>query len=160
MLRRHTIASPVGPLTLYATDTALHAILWPGENPRRIRLAEAVDAPSPVLDDTIRQLNQYFAGTRQSFDLPLAENGTPFQRSHWAALRAIPYGETRSYAALASQAGKPGASRAIGAANGRNPISIVTPCHRAIGSSGALTGFAGGLDAKRWLLDLEARHRR
>ena len=159
MLRRRTIASPVGPLTLYASGEALHAILWPGENPRRIRLGESVDAASPLLDEAIRQLGQYFAGTRQAFDLPLQEDGTDFQRRHWAALRAIPYGETRSYAGLAAQLGTPRASRAVGAANGRNPLSIVTPCHRALGSGGSLTGFAGGLAAKRWLLDHEARHR-
>ncbi|WP_159998130.1 methylated-DNA--[protein]-cysteine S-methyltransferase [Roseomonas sp. 18066] len=159
MLRRHTIDTPVGQLQLFATEDALHAILWPGENPHRIRLPDALDAQNPILAETARQLHEYFQGTRTAFALPLHETGTDFQRNHWAALRAIPYGETRSYAGLAQQAGNPKASRAIGAANGRNPISIVTPCHRAIGSGGALTGFAGGLDAKRWLLDLEARHR-
>ncbi|HEV3000767.1 MAG TPA: methylated-DNA--[protein]-cysteine S-methyltransferase [Solirubrobacteraceae bacterium] len=102
-----------------------------------------------------RQLGEYFAGERRAFDLPLAPAGTPWQRAVWAALLEVPYGETVTYAELAARAGRPGAARAAGAANGRNPISVVVPCHRVIGTSGSLTGYGGGLDAKGWLLALE-----
>lgn len=150
------IASPVGQLTLVASDTKLVAILWERDDPRRVPLAPRRPLPdSPVLAETERQLGQYFAGTRRRFDLPLDFRGTSFQLAVWGALLAIPFGETRSYAELAQAIGRPKAVRAVGAANGRNPISIVAPCHRVIGSSGALTGFAGGLEAKRLLLGLE-----
>ena len=158
MLYRTTTSSPVGTLTLVASDTGLVAILWPDDAPGRVRLTEAQDAPDhPVLAATATQLAEYFAGARTAFDLPLATAGTDFQRAVWRALDAIPYGETRSYADIARAIGRPTAMRAVGAANGRNPISIVTPCHRVIGASGALTGFAGGLAAKRHLLGLERR---
>lgn len=158
MLHRTTLASPVGDLTLIADDTALVAILWPDDRPGRVRLAATADTPDhPVLAAAAAQLAEYFAGTRTAFDLPLAPRGTAFQRDVWRALDAIPYGETRSYADIAQAIGRPTATRAVGAANGRNPISIVTPCHRVIGRSGALTGFAGGLAAKQHLLTLERR---
>lgn len=157
MLYTITTRSPVGMLTLVARDAGLAAVLWQDDRPGRVRLATAEErADHPVLAATRRQLQEYFAGTRTAFDLPLAPAGTNFQRAVWAALDAIPYGQTRSYADVARAVGRASAVRAVGAANGRNPISIVTPCHRVIGSGGALTGFAGGLAAKRFLLDHEA----
>jgi methylated-DNA-[protein]-cysteine S-methyltransferase len=110
-------------------------------------------------EEARRQLDEYFAGHRAEFDLPLSPRGTAFQREVWAALQTIPYGEVRSYGQIAAQIGRPGASRAVGLANGRNPISVIVPCHRVIGASGALTGYGGGLPRKRLLLDLEARGR-
>jgi methylated-DNA-[protein]-cysteine S-methyltransferase len=151
-----TMASPVGELTLVASDAGLVAILWENDDPKRVRLGElAEDASHPILIAAERQLADYFAGARQAFDLPLDFRGTDFQKAVWAALLAIPFGETRSYADIARAIGRPTAFRAVGAANGRNPISIVAPCHRVIGTSGALTGFAGGLEAKEHLLGLE-----
>jgi methylated-DNA-[protein]-cysteine S-methyltransferase len=110
----------------------------------------------PLLLETARQLREYFSASRRTFDLPLEFHGTDFQRRAWSALLTIPYGETRSYGQMAEQIGSPTAVRAIGAANGRNPISIIAPCHRVIGMNGDLTGFGGGLDAKAYLLSLEA----
>jgi methylated-DNA-[protein]-cysteine S-methyltransferase len=151
--------SPVGKLKLVASDKGLVAILWENDNPRRVRLGDLVeDGKHPILCETERQLEEYFAGKRKSFSLALDMRGTRFQNDVWEALLAIPFGETRSYGQLAKQLGNPKATRAVGAANGRNPISIVVPCHRVIGSSGKLTGFAGGLDAKAHLLVLEARN--
>lgn len=145
--------SPVGELTLVASDTGLAAILWEDDEPARVPLGEPIEhADHPVLLETERQLTDYFAGRRIRFDLPLAFTGTDFQKAVWAELLVIPFGETRSYGEIARRLGRPGASRAVGAANGRNPISIVAPCHRVIGASGALTGFAGGIAAKRYLL--------
>ncbi len=153
-----TMHSPVGRLTLVACEAGLAAILWQDDAPGRVRLGDTVEAPDhPVLARTTRQLSDYFAGTRTAFDLPLAPAGTDFQLAVWRALTAIPFGETRSYADIARAIGRPTATRAVGAANGRNPISIVAPCHRVIGASGALTGFAGGLAAKHWLLAHEQR---
>ena len=150
------VDSPVGRLTLVATDEGLAGILWANDRPGRVRLPiEAEDSSHPVLLETACQLEQYFAGRRQAFALPLDVAGTAFQRKVWNALLTIPFGETRSYAQLAKQIGHAAAVRAVGAANGRNPVSIVTPCHRVIGAAGALTGFAGGLDAKAFLLSLE-----
>ncbi|MGH8137838.1 MAG: methylated-DNA--[protein]-cysteine S-methyltransferase [Steroidobacteraceae bacterium] len=149
--------SPVGWLKLVASDEGLAAILWEKNNPRRVPLSNAVEQNShPILLETERQLAEYFAGRRTTFCLKLDFRGTEFQRRVWAALLTIPYGETRSYAQIATQIGHPSAVRAVGAANGRNPISIVAPCHRVIGSTGKLTGFGGGLDAKARLLALEA----
>ena len=151
-----SLRSPVGVLTLIASDDGLAAILWENDRPGRVRLgAVTADPRHPVLVETERQLAEYFAGRRKAFDLPLAFAGPDFQQKVWRALLTIPFGETRSYAAIARQIGQPTAVRAVGAANGRNPISIVAPCHRVIGSSGALTGFAGGLDTKAYLLRLE-----
>ena len=151
-----TIWSPVGELTLVADERGLAAILWENDKPDRVRLGALREkADHPVLVETERQLGEYFAGTRRTFDVPLSFAGTDFQKRVWAALLAIPFGETRSYGEIADQLGAPGASRAVGAANGRNPISIIAPCHRVVGSTGKLTGFAGGLEAKAFLLDLE-----
>lgn len=158
MLARTHLPSPVGTLTLVAGEAGLSAILWEDDAPGRVRLGALAEDPShPVLREAARQLGEYFAGARTRFELPLDMAGTPFQRSVWAALSTIPFGETRSYGAIARQIGQPTACRAVGAANGRNPVSIVVPCHRAIGANGALTGFAGGLAIKRRLLALEGR---
>ena len=152
-----TMPSPVGLLTLIASDAGLRAVLWENDRPGRVRLDAAVDAPDhPVLRCAERELRDYFAGARQRFTVALDPAGTVFQQQVWAALLTIPFGETRSYAEIARQIGRPQASRAVGAANGRNPISIIAPCHRVIGANGALTGFAGGLAAKEFLL----RHER
>jgi methylated-DNA-[protein]-cysteine S-methyltransferase len=153
-----TLASPVGTLKLVASDIGLVAILWPNDDPAHVRLGPLVEQRDHrVLEETERQLIAYFSGRLDRFNLPLDFRGTDFQKSVWAALLTIPYGETRSYAAIARAIGRPAAVRAVGAANGRNPISIVAPCHRVIGADGSLTGFAGGLDAKRFLLGLESR---
>jgi AraC family transcriptional regulator of adaptative response / DNA-3-methyladenine glycosylase II len=150
------IASPVGRLRLVASDDGLAAILWENDPPRRVPLTmTAAKGTPPVLAEAERQLAEYFAGERTTFDLPLAPAGTPFQRKVWGALLTIPFGETRSYGEIAAQIGSPSAVRAVGAANGKNPISIVAPCHRVIGASGKLTGFAGGLETKAFLLALE-----
>ncbi|MCD9005089.1 methylated-DNA--[protein]-cysteine S-methyltransferase [Luteimonas sp. XNQY3] len=150
-----TIDSPVGPLFLAASDAGLHAVEFAGHRHPVPRGDGWRDGAHPVLDATARQLGEYFAGTRRTFDLPFAARGTPFQKQVWDALTRIPYGKTASYVELARMLGKPGASRAVGAANGRNPLSIVVPCHRVIGASGALTGFGGGLPNKQFLLTLE-----
>jgi methylated-DNA-[protein]-cysteine S-methyltransferase len=151
-----TIESPVGKLKLVASDKGLVAILWENDSPRRVRLNEPVENKEhPVLVATERQLDEYFAGKRKAFSIALDMRGTRFQKDVWEALLAIPFGETRSYGQLAKQLGNPRASRAVGAANGRNPVSIIVPCHRVIGSSGKLTGFAGGLGTKAHLLGLE-----
>lgn len=137
--------SPVGELTLVARNGKLSAILWEVERANRVRLGELVEAnDSPILLETQRQLTEYFAGSRNRFELELDFAGTDFQKQVWRALLTIPFGETRSYSQIAQQIGNPKAVRAVGAANGRNPISIVAPCHRVIGASGGLTGFAGG----------------
>lgn len=154
--------SPVGKLTLVAQGTRLAGILWEDDAPTRVRFSDmTADPSSPVLLETERQLGEYFAGQRRTFTLDLDFNGTDFQKRVWAALLTIPFGETRSYADIARQLGDIKAVRAVGAANGKNPISIVAPCHRVIGASGELTGFAGGLKVKEMLLMLEgaqARH--
>ena len=150
------IESPVGRLNLAASDEGLAAVLWEKDNPRRVRLGIlAEDQNHPLLLKAEKQLNEYFAGTRTSFDLPLEFAGTQFQNQVWNALLEIPFGETRTYGQIAKQLGKPNAMRAVGAANGKNPISIIAPCHRVIGANGDLTGFAGGLGAKRYLLGME-----
>jgi methylated-DNA-[protein]-cysteine S-methyltransferase len=150
--------SPVGRLKLVATDRGLAGVLWENERRNRVRFnAPVEDASDAVLVDAERQLIEYFGGRRTAFSLRLDFAGTEFQRQVWAALLTIPFGETRSYAEIARQIGKPSATRAVGAANGRNPIAIVAPCHRVVGATGALTGFAGGLEAKAYLLALESR---
>src|SRR3984957_6111239 len=152
-----TMESPVGKLKLVASDEGLVAILWENDRPSRVRLGEVIeDGEHRVLVETERQLGEYFAGRRKVFSVALDMRGTRFQRDVWEALLAIPFGETRSYGQLAKQLGNPRATRAVGAANGRNPVSIIVPCHRVIGSSGKLTGFAGGLEVKAHLLNLEA----
>ncbi|HEY4078954.1 MAG TPA: methylated-DNA--[protein]-cysteine S-methyltransferase [Rhizomicrobium sp.] len=159
MFRNHvykTMRSPVGELKLVASDHGLAAILWENDNPKRVRLnIVAEDKSHPILVETEHQLNEYFAGKRRKFTVALDFNGTAFQNQVWQALLAIPFGETRSYGQIAKALGKPSAVRAVGAANGRNPVSIIAPCHRVIGTNGKLTGFAGGLDAKALLLALE-----
>jgi methylated-DNA-[protein]-cysteine S-methyltransferase len=147
-----TIDSPVGKLKLVAREDALVAILWGNDDTARVRLGESVKSQTNrVLIETERQLAEYFAGKRRNFKVPLDLRGTPFQRNVWEALLAIPYGE------LARRLGNPQAARAVGAATGRNPVSIIVPCHRVIGVAGKLTGFAGGLDAKMCLLALEQK---
>jgi methylated-DNA-[protein]-cysteine S-methyltransferase len=141
-----TYTSPLGPIRLVADDSALVALTF-GET-------EARD-DTPVLAAARAQLDEYFAGARTEFDLPLRLEGTPWERRVWEALLEIPYGTTTSYGALATRIGAPGSARAVGAANGRNPISIVVPCHRVIGASGALTGYGWGVERKSALLDLE-----
>jgi len=148
--------SPVGQLKLVANGSKLVAILWENDRPNRVRLGPVTEGPdSDVLERTEQQLGEYFAGTRTCFELDLDFSGTDFQKKVWQALLTIPFGETRTYSQIALQIGSPAAVRAVGAANGKNPISIIAPCHRVIGVSGELTGFAGGLAAKELLLKLE-----
>lgn len=148
------VESPIGPLTLIASDTGLQHLLFGAHPPN-----EGLEAPDhPILQETATQLTEYFVGDRTTFDIPLDMTGTAFQQSVWALLSEIPYGTTTSYGALAQQLGSVNKSRAVGLANGRNPVSIIVPCHRVIGASGALTGFGGGLDIKAYLLQLE-QHR-
>ncbi|MFB8106326.1 MULTISPECIES: methylated-DNA--[protein]-cysteine S-methyltransferase [unclassified Streptomyces] len=153
--KQHTVVdSPYGPLTLVATDGVLSAVYMTDQRHRPPE--ETFGAPDPEpFPEVIRQLTAYFAGELTTFDVPLALHGTPFQRSVWAELLKIPYGETRTYGELAGELGKPGASRAVGLANGKNPVSIIVPCHRVIGASGGLTGYGGGLDRKQRLLAFE-----
>ena len=151
--------SPVGRLLLVASDEGLRAVLWPNDDPRRVPGAsEARRGSHPILEITARQLDEYFSGQRHDFDIPLDPAGTDFQKSVWQVLRSIPYGETMTYGEQAQVLGDPNKARAVGAANGRNPLSIVVPCHRVIGANGTLTGFAGGMKAKKFLLVLEKRH--
>ncbi len=151
------VESPVGKLKLVASSNALVAVLWEQERPNRVKLATLkLDTEQPILLETERQLKEYFSGTRNEFDLPLEPNGSEFQKKVWRALREIPFGQTRSYLYLAKTVGSAKAVRAVGAANGKNPLSIVVPCHRVVGANGSLTGFAGGLDVKAKLLALEA----
>jgi len=151
---KHTVVdSPIGPLTLVADDGALVGVYMAEHRHRPI-----IDGPR---DDTVlpaarEQLEAYFRRDLKDFDLPLKVKGSPFQQEVWAALRTIPYGESWSYGQLAAAVGRPLAARAVGLANGRNPVSIVIPCHRVVGSNGSLTGYGGGLERKRWLLDHEA----
>jgi len=145
--------SPVGPLTLAIDGGALVGIWFPDAEGAPARTADG--GRDPLLDTVRRELDQYFAGSLRQFTVPVAPRGTPFQLSVWSALRHIPYGQTTSYGAIAAQIGSPNAVRAVGAANGANPIPIIIPCHRVIGANGSLTGFGGGLGRKRFLLDLE-----
>ena len=142
-----TYTSPIGPIRLRADDDALLELTF-GEG-------QDTDTRSAVLDAARAQLDEYFAGTRTTFDLPVRLSGSPWEERVWAELQTIPYGETTSYGALALRLGAPTAARAVGSANGRNPVSIVVPCHRVIGSTGALTGYAWGVERKAALLDLE-----
>ena len=156
------MASPVGDLGIVVSGTGVVAILWDNEHERELRVRfseelETVDRPRAVSAQAVEQLSQYFEGSRREFSLPLDLRGTPFQISVWRALATIPYGQMVSYKTQAQRIGSPAAVRAVGAANGRNPLSIVLPCHRVIGTDGSLTGFAGGLDAKRALLEFELR---
>jgi methylated-DNA-[protein]-cysteine S-methyltransferase len=151
-----SIDSPLGALRLFAGDDALVGLYMP-DQPAPFHHASD-GAGHPVLERAREQLAAYFAGTRRFFELPVDPRGTDFQRSVWRALGAIPFGATRSYAELATAVGRPSASRAVGGANGRNPISVIVPCHRVIGADGALTGYAGGLSRKEWLLRHERSH--
>lgn len=153
------IELPVGPLRLVRGATGLAGILWEKQDPSEsgFELGREDDR-DPVLAQAARELREYFAGERHEFSVPLDFTGTEFQNKVWHALRSIPFGETRSYGELAAQIGAPKASRAVGAANGRNPIPIILPCHRVIGSSGSLTGFGGGLPMKKQLLAHERAH--
>jgi methylated-DNA-[protein]-cysteine S-methyltransferase len=151
------VKSPVGQLKLVASEKGLVAILWENDDPRRVRLDDLVEEPlHPLLVQAEAELNDYFAKKKDTFSIPLDMRGTFFQKRVWESLLDIPFGSTRTYGDIARQLGNPTATRAVGAANGRNPISIVVPCHRVVGASGKLTGFAGGLVAKAHLLDLEA----
>jgi methylated-DNA-[protein]-cysteine S-methyltransferase len=153
-----TMDTPVGELTLVASERGLRAVLWPNERPGRVPVGGSVGAnPSAeaILHDAVQQLEEYFLGERREFDLPLDPVGTEFQQQAWQVLRTIPYGETISYGEQAGRLGDTNKSRAVGAANGRNPISIIVPCHRVVGSTGKLTGFAAGVDTKAWLLQHE-----
>jgi methylated-DNA-[protein]-cysteine S-methyltransferase len=150
---RH-LETPLGKVLLTGRDGTLTGLHFTGLN-----ATPAID-PAWVLDDSgfghiCSQLDEYFAGSRQSFDLPLQMDGSPFQKEVWSALLDIQYGETASYGEIARRIGRRGAARAVGAANGRNPIAIIVPCHRVIGADDTLTGYGGGLDRKAWLLDLE-----
>jgi methylated-DNA-[protein]-cysteine S-methyltransferase len=145
------VDSPLGRLRVFARDRGIVAIHLPNQANAQVLQSEESSRHS-VLRAAAKQLEEWFAGRRRAFDLPLAAVGTSFQQSVWSALQAIPFGETRSYQQLAIELGRPQACRAVGAANGRNPIAIVVPCHRVIGQDGSLTGYAGGLTAKRWLL--------
>lgn len=156
-LHHHDLPTPVGTLRLVARPDALVAVLWQDDRPSRVPLAPSTPADDhPILARAASQLREYFAGHRTTFDLPLAPEGTAFQQKVWQSLTRIPFGHTRSYADIARHIGAPAACRAVGAANGRNPISIIIPCHRVIGSTGHLTGFAAGLQIKSFLLDLES----
>jgi methylated-DNA-[protein]-cysteine S-methyltransferase len=157
MTRTHTIVpSPIGPLTAVREGGALVGLYM--ELSRRPLVPAVVGQRSDEgFDDVVRQLVEYFAGRRTVFDLPLRPSGNDFQLAVWEQLTRIPYGETRSYGHVARALGDPGAAQAVGAANGRNPLSIVVPCHRVIGADGSLVGYGGGLPRKRFLLDLEQR---
>jgi methylated-DNA-[protein]-cysteine S-methyltransferase len=153
-----TMSTPVGELTLVASPRGLRAVLWPNERPGRVPMVDGIGGNSDadaILAESVRQLQEYFAGDRFAFDLPLDPEGTEFQQQVWQVLRTIPYGQTISYGEQASRLGDKNKSRAVGAANGRNPISIIVPCHRVVGSTGKLTGFAAGVDVKAWLLQHE-----
>lgn len=153
-----TIRSPVGQLTLVGSNRGLAAVLWEDDDPSRVRLGQSKESANhPVLLRAQRQLEEYFAGKRRKFTVKLDPAGTDFQTRVWKALRTIPFGETRSYGQIAEQIGSHKAVRAVGAANGANPLSIIVPCHRVIGADGKLTGFAGGLAVKARLLALERR---
>ncbi len=160
-MRHVTIDSPLGPLTLVAEGDALVGLYMAGQahRPPDQRLGEAAGDVDATLAAVAAELREYFAGERTGFTVPLRPVGTAFQHAVWDAVAAIPYGETASYAELAQQIGRPLAVRAVGAAVGRNPVTVVVPCHRVIGSAGALTGYAGGLDRKRTLLALERAER-
>lgn len=165
MLSFTTMPSPVGRLTIGASDDAVRCVLWDDEGRHRSSTVSAGAASAgagsarsiDLLARAVAQLEEYFAGTRTEFDLPLDPQGTPFQLSAWMLLRTIPYGQTVSYGYQARSLGDVKKSRAVGAANGKNPISIIVPCHRVVGSDGSLTGFGGGIQSKAWLLDHEKR---
>jgi methylated-DNA-[protein]-cysteine S-methyltransferase len=152
----HTVVpSPIGPLTVVRDGDALVRLAM--SPPERLDAEELGERSDEGFADVVRQLGEYFAGERTSFDLPLRPVGSPFELAVWSQLTRIPYGETRSYGHVAKAVGEPGGAQAVGAANGRNPLAVVVPCHRVIGADGSLVGFGGGLPRKRFLLDLEQR---
>jgi methylated-DNA-[protein]-cysteine S-methyltransferase len=156
MIRYRTIVTPLGALFATGAGGALTGVYFEGGRHAPAISPQWVEDPrAQPLEECARQLADFFAGKRQCFDLPMAPRGTPFQQRVWREIAAIPYGETITYAELARRAGAPGSARAAGAATGRNPLSIVVPCHRVIGSAGSLTGYAGGLDRKTRLLEIE-----
>ena len=156
-MKHRIVDSPLGPLTLVVTDEgALAALSMKGQRHGPGPDADLGEREDAIAEAAVAQLAEYFDGTRTGFDLRLDPVGTDFQRQVWEALRAIPYGATETYGHLAERIGHPRGTRAVGAATGRNPIGIIVPCHRLVGASGDLTGYAGGLERKRWLLDLEA----
>ena len=156
MTRTHTVVpSPIGPLTVVREDDALVRLAM--SPPTGIDAEALGERSDEGFDDVVRQLDEYFAGERTAFDLPLRPVGSEFELAVWGQLTTIPYGETRSYGFVAAAVGEPGGAQAVGAANGRNPLAIVVPCHRVIGANGSLVGFGGGLPRKRFLLDLEQR---
>jgi len=159
MLHSTTHATPVGELTLVASDHGLRAVVWPTSSLKRAGVTGRPhrNPDHPILKSTIRQLDEYFAGERTAFDIAVDLEGTRFQVAAWRSLAQIPFGSTTTYGRQAATLGIPTAARAIGAANGANPVCIVLPCHRVIGSDGSLTGFGGGLEVKQWLLEHEAR---
>jgi methylated-DNA-[protein]-cysteine S-methyltransferase len=155
-----TMPSPIGELTIGVSDLGVRFVMWQDEP--GLAAVQSVDGGdtdrrAQLLGEAVSQLKEYFAGERMEFDLPLDPQGTAFQHEAWTVLRRIPYGSTMSYGEQARALGDPNKARAVGAANGRNPIGIVVPCHRVVGANGSLTGFAGGIDAKAWLLDHERR---
>ncbi|MFJ8198396.1 methylated-DNA--[protein]-cysteine S-methyltransferase [Streptomyces sp. NPDC096152] len=155
-MKQHTVIdSPYGPLTLVADDGVLSGLYMAGQRHRPAEETFGERARLAALDAAEEQLEAYFAGRLTEFTLELRLDGTPFQRRVWEQLRSIPYGLTRTYGDLAEALGNPGASRAVGLANGRNPIGVIVPCHRVVGADGSLTGYGGGLDRKRRLLDFE-----
>ena len=157
-MRTHTVTdSPLGPLTLVAEDGALAGLYMTGQRhrPPEETFGERVAVAGACFGRAVEQLEAYFTGELTEFDLPLALHGTAFQRRVWAGLQEIPYGSVLSYGRLAARLGQPGASRAVGLANGRNPVGIIVPCHRVVGSTGSLTGYGGGLERKRHLLAFE-----
>ena len=159
MLHSTTHPTPIGVLTLVASDRGLRAVLWPKVSARRAGISPRPrpNPEHPILQKTVQQLDEYFAGSRTGFDLPLDLEGTRFQLAAWRSLADIPFGATTTYGRQAASLGIPRAARAVGAANGANPVCIVLPCHRVIGADGSLTGFGGGLPVKQWLLDHEAQ---
>jgi methylated-DNA-[protein]-cysteine S-methyltransferase len=150
------LESPIGRLLLTSDGSALTGLYMETSRKEPSRVGWIEDPQVAPLPEAVRQLTEYFAGRRREFDLPLRFEGTPFQQRVWRELTAIPYGETWSYGELAKRINQPSASRAVGLANGRNPISILVPCHRVIGANGSLTGYGGGLERKRWLLAHES----
>lgn len=154
-LKYKIISSPVGCLKIVVHDNNLRAILWDKERSNRVRLDQMVEETNTLILEVEKQLGEYFSHQRKEFSFPMQAKGTSFQESVWNLLNKIPYGATRTYKEIAEEIGKPKAARAVGAAIGKNPISIIIPCHRVIASDGCLTGFAGGLDRKKILLDLE-----
>ncbi|MCJ0875322.1 methylated-DNA--[protein]-cysteine S-methyltransferase [Streptomyces sp. AP-93] len=158
-IRQHTVVdSPYGPLTLVAADGVLCGLYMTGQRhrPAEEAFGERVAAGEDPFPEVVRQLTAYFAGELTAFDLPVRLEGTEFQRSVWEQLVRIPYGQTWSYGELAAKLGKPNASRAVGLANGKNPVGIIVPCHRVIGASGSMTGYGGGIDRKVRLLAFES----